>query len=57
MIVDNLNLGPWAPGEHTRYEACPRHTAALSRMDFDQAVDRAEACPSCRVQYRWEDKA
>ena len=36
---------------YARYEACPLHAGALSRMDFPQALDRAEECPDCEVEW------
>jgi hypothetical protein len=46
----------WQPGEHTRYAACRRHIAALSRMDFDDAVNHAITCQTnggnCVVAHR-----
>lgn len=29
------------------YAACGKHAAALSRLEFEQAMDIAAACPDC----------
>jgi hypothetical protein len=47
-----MRVHPWQPGEDTRYEACGRHAGALSRMDFEHAVDVAIDCPDCTVEFR-----
>ena len=43
---------PWNPGETDRYQPCGRHAAALNRMDYDRAGERAHACPHCVAEVR-----
>ncbi len=38
---------PCNDGETDRYEPCSRHAAALDRIDYDRAWERASACPDC----------
>lgn len=42
----------WLPGQESRFSACWRHEGALSRMEYEQALDYAEACTECVVEYR-----
>lgn len=51
MALGTLDL-PWHDGETDRYEACGRHAAALSRMDYDTAWERARDCPNCVAEVR-----
>ena len=43
---------PWRDGETERYEACGSHRAALSRMSFEDAWERAAQCRDCAAEFR-----
>lgn len=43
---------PWEYGQTHRYVACGNHEAAMSRMDFWDAFDRATDCSDCVTEVR-----